>query len=1224
MAKISDTTSYPNITPVADDYLILTDFNSSLATKTVTVDALGTFLFSNISSSLIPAIDCTYDIGSATKEWRNLYVCGIARINDLRADVGEIVTLTVPTSFVLTGAASGASIITSVALVGASNTNLVSTLAIKTYVDSLIATVDDLGGSYDVSTTSVNIPTQSLRILGTANQITTTGDGAQTMQIAFPTNITTPGQLNSTGAIIPVTDSSVNLGTSLKKWQNLFVDNIADAGNNLGTALQFLRKNVGNTGLEWANVASGNSLGVRLTGNVTPTFTVDLATQDLGIVGTTNEIEVTNPAARTAALRLPLNITTRGQLNSLGPIIPTTPSTQNLGSSVNRWQNFFTKDIVDATDVVGTANQVLAKNAANTGLEWITDTNTNDKTLTISDGTTTGAIDLPTEQLTFTGTSLQLTTTVLNQQVTFAFPTNITTPGQLNSTGPIIPVTDSDQNLGSSVNRWQNFFTEGIADAANSLGTTGQLLGKNAANTGLEWRTPINSLEFLGDTNTLTPTVQLDGQSFSVLGTANQIVTSGIDQTLTLAFPTNITTPGQLNSTGPIIPTTNASQNLGSSVNRWQNFFAQGIADGANSVGAASQVLAKNAANTALEWQTQAGGGSMSSWEFSDGTTAETISNGNTAIILGTTNETDVVQLNGTATLRLPLNITTRGQLNSLGPIIPTTDKTQNLGSTANRWQNFFTEGIADATNALGTANQVLAKNAANTGLEWVVAASGSGQVNSLTTTGSGAATLASNVLNIPTPVIPSVPFTSLTTTGTSGVATLTSGVLNVPNYTAGQGWVADSDEGTDITVAEGATLMFAGLVTSGGAGIATDSAVAVGDMTIGLINAGGTPSATTFYRGDGQWITPSTGGTMSSFTLSDGTNTETIIEAATLTVAGTANQLVATVSADDTVTYSFPTNITTPGQLNSTGPIIPITDSDQNLGSSVNRWQNFFTEGIADGGNSLGAANQVLFKNSGNTALEWRTPVTGMASFNFNTTSVTNGNSLVLQGTTNEIEVVTSGLTTTIDFPTNITTKGQLNSVGPIIPTTNASQNLGSSTNRWQNFFTEGIADAANALGTANQVLAKNNANTGLEWQAQAGSSGLISKTISISNASMKTLSTTPVELIAAPGANQVLVVDSALFYLDFVSPAFNLASDLFISYSSSSLPQFRPFAAINSTIANSSADVYVNLSKVDTDNNNNGQCKVNEALNFGGPNTASGGGTVKIKIQYRIENLS
>ena len=69
------------------------------------------------------------------------------------------------------------------------------------------------------------------------------------------------------------------------------------------------------------------------------------------------------------------------------------------------------------------------------------------------------------------------------------------------------------------------------------------------------------------------------------------------------------------------------------------------------------------------------------------------------------------------------------------------------------------------------------------------------GNFVSLTTTGASgdAATLVSGVLNIPTPVIPAVPFTSLTTTGTSGVATLASGVLNIPNYAvSGGGTVTD------------------------------------------------------------------------------------------------------------------------------------------------------------------------------------------------------------------------------------------------------------------------------------------------------------------------------------------------------------------------------------------------------------------------------------------------
>ena len=61
-----------------------------------------------------------------------------------------------------------------------------------------------------------------------------------------------------------------------------------------------------------------------------------------------------------------------------------------------------------------------------------------------------------------------------------------------------------------------------------------------------------------------------------------------------------------------------------------------------------------------------------------------------------------------------------------------------------------------------------------------------------LTTTGSGAATLIGNTLNIPTPS--SSTFVSLTTTGSSGSSTLISGVLNVPTYTlSGLGGVSTS-----------------------------------------------------------------------------------------------------------------------------------------------------------------------------------------------------------------------------------------------------------------------------------------------------------------------------------------------------------------------------------------------------------------------------------------------
>jgi hypothetical protein len=109
--------------------------------------------------------------------------------------------------------------------------------------------------------------------------------------------------------------------------------------------------------------------------------------------------------------------------------------------------------------------------------------------------------------------------------------------------------------------------------------------------------------------------------------------------------------------------------------------------------------------------------------------------------------------------------------------------------------------------------------------------------------------------------------------------------------FDAYSSWTADSDEGTDITVTSGFNLKFTGAVTAGGAGIATDSAVSANEMTIGLINAGGTPGATTFYRGDGQWSVPV------------GTKTETLAEV--LVNGNTTGGTDIAVSAADDITFT-------------------------------------------------------------------------------------------------------------------------------------------------------------------------------------------------------------------------------------------------------------------------------------------------------------------------------
>ena len=56
------------------------------------------------------------------------------------------------------------------------------------------------------------------------------------------------------------------------------------------------------------------------------------------------------------------------------------------------------------------------------------------------------------------------------------------------------------------------------------------------------------------------------------------------------------------------------------------------------------------------------------------------------------------------------------------------------------------------------------------------------------------------------------------------------------------------------------------------------------------------------------------------SFTISDGSNTQTLVNANTLLFQGTANQISATVSATDKVTYALTEDVTIAGEFTASG----------------------------------------------------------------------------------------------------------------------------------------------------------------------------------------------------------------------------------------------------------------------------------------------------------------
>ena len=152
-------------------------------------------------------------------------------------------------------------------------------------------------------------------------------------------------------------------------------------------------------------------------------------------------------------------------------------------------------------------------------------------------------------------------------------------------------------------------------------------------------------------------------------------------------------------------------------------------------------------------------------------------------------------------------------------------------------------------------------------------------------------------------------------------------------------GWTVQQDSGTNITVSSGATLPIRGVVTTGGAGISTDNNAS--DVNIALINAGGTPSSSTFYRGDGQWATPS-GASATITTRSTTTaNATTTVFALGATPNGGSTSFV-DVFVDgvyqEISTYSVTgtTNITFGAAVPSGVTVETKTISDYNVGAAV------------------------------------------------------------------------------------------------------------------------------------------------------------------------------------------------------------------------------------------------------------------------------------------------
>ena len=115
--------------------------------------------------------------------------------------------------------------------------------------------------------------------------------------------------------------------------------------------------------------------------------------------------------------------------------------------------------------------------------------------------------------------------------------------------------------------------------------------------------------------------------------------------------------------------------------------------------------------------------------------------------------------------------------------------------------------------------------------------------------------------------------------------------------------------EGTPNTFKTGPNddLIFSGVAYAAGGGTVTDASTS-GTVSVGLITTSGTPSATTFYRGDGSWVIP----VNDLYTLGKAATSNDLIlkndgvDQDTITFNGTAKEIKLDVATADSYTFSL------------------------------------------------------------------------------------------------------------------------------------------------------------------------------------------------------------------------------------------------------------------------------------------------------------------------------
>jgi hypothetical protein len=545
-----------------------------------------TTLNSTVTGNFLPTFNNSYDLGSSTSYWRNVYA-GQFLTDTMEINDNYIRTTVSNASLELRSNGTGSVVVDQL------NFKSNSIISNTTNTDIQI----NPNGTGKVQLLKDTAVTGNLDISG---NMTVGGNFSFNNIAAFVSTI------NSN--IVPFYNNSYDLGSSTNYWRNIYAGQVLLDSMEIND--NYIRTTVSNANLELRSNGTGSVVVDQLNFK-SNTITSNTTNTDIQInPNGTGKIQLLKDTVVTGNLDVSGNVTVGGNftfnntpvfnagINS--SLIPFYNNSYDIGSSTNYWRNIYAgqylTDNIEINDnyirtTVSNSNLELRSNG--TGSVVVDQLNFKSNTI-ISNATNTdiqinpngtGKVQLLKDTVV-TGNLNVTGNMVIAGNLTFGDQTTDTVNFVAPIVSNVLPATSYAYNLGSASLAWNNLYIGRIV--LDSLELNDNYITSTVSNANLDLRAngtgsvTVDQLSFksnLISSNTTNTDIQINPNG---TGTIQLLKNTAITGNLSVSGTTTFNGPVVLNSTlninasinGSLIPNLNNNFDIGSSTSYWRNVYA--------------------------------------------------------------------------------------------------------------------------------------------------------------------------------------------------------------------------------------------------------------------------------------------------------------------------------------------------------------------------------------------------------------------------------------------------------------------------------------------------------------------------------------------------------------------------------------------------------------------------------------------------------------------------